>query len=117
MTQIKIRNRRAEYARQFNLRNSWKELYNESKQIQEFLNSSSQYNKENFDWDMYINQLHATFKSILTNNNVTLRETPYRLIQPSFNKLDKLDKSENKSDILIVLNELIYVIVKNCQCV
>ena len=114
MTQIKIRNRRIENIRQFNLRNSWKELYNESKQIQQFINSSSQYNKENFDWDMYINQLHATLKSILTNNNVTLRQSPYRLIQPSFNKLDKL---ENKSDILIVLNELIYVIVKNCQCV
>lgn len=114
MTQIKLRNRRIENLRQFNLRNSWKELYNESKQIQQFINSSSQYNKENFDWDMYINQLHATLKSILTNNNVTLRQTPYRLIQPSFNKLDKLIY---KSDILVVLNELIYVIVKNCQCV
>lgn len=114
MNQIKLRNRRIENLRQFNLRNSWKELYKESIQIQQFINSPSQYTKENFDWDMYINQLHATFKSILTNNNVTLRETPYRLIQQSFNKLDKL---ENKSDILVVLNELIYVIVKNCQCV
>ena len=114
MSQLNIKNRRNENIRQFNLRNSWKELYNESKQIQQFLNSSSQYNKENFDWDMYINQLHSTLKGILKNNNVLLSQKPYRIIEPSFNKLQK---TENKSDILIVLNELIYTIVKNCQCV
>lgn len=114
MSQIKIKNRRNEYARQFNLRNSWKELYNESKEIQHFVNTSSQYNKENFDWDMYINQLHSTLKVILKNNNVSLKKKPYRIIEPSFNKLQK---TENKSDILIVLNELIYTIVKNSQCV
>lgn len=113
-TKIKIKNRRAEYIRQFNLRNAWKELYNESIKIQQFINKSSNYNKNTFNWYMYNHQLHATFKSILKNNHISLTKRPYKIIEPSFNKLDYLT---NKSEILIVLNELIYVIIKNCQCV
>ena len=110
MTKIKIHKiRRNEFDRQYNLRQSWIQLNELMISINNFINKKSNYQKDNFEWNMYINQLDGSIKSILRNNTVSLQKTPYRIIIPHLNKLNMLS---NDSEILAELNLLINLVNK-----
>ena len=108
MTRI-TRTRRNEFNRQYNLRQSWIQLNELMISINNFINKKSNYQKDDFDWDRYINQLCGSIRSILTNNNVSLKKTPYRIIDPHLNRLTRLS---NNSEILTELNLLINLVIK-----
>lgn len=110
MTKIQIHKiRRKEFDRQYDLRQSWIQLNELVKSVNIFISKQNNYQRCNFDWNMYINQLEGSIKSILRNNTVSLQKTPYRIIIPHLNKLNMLS---NDSEILAELNLLINLVNK-----
>lgn len=105
--------KKVEYHRQYNLENCWLGLNKVRIYLSEFL-KKSKYKKENFDWKVFIDNLHGDIKQIILTNNVTLTETPYVIISPHLNRLNKLSE---KNEIIYELNMLLYILTKYCKCV
>ena len=112
-TIIKIKNRKKEQIRQYNLENCWLGLNKIKNDLSEFL-KLNKYKKNNFNWDIYINNLYGDIKQIILTNNCTLKQSPYIILIQHYNKLTKLNL---QNDIINELNNLLYTLTKYCKCV
>ena len=106
ITHKRIIQKNEEYYRQSNLKSCCMGFEKIKIYLLEFLNKTK-YKNNNFDWKVFINNLHGNIKQIILTNNVKLSEKPYKLISQHFNKLNKLTTT-NKivTELNLLLNTL-----------
>jgi len=109
----KIKHKKVEYSRQSNLENCWIDLNRVQVGLSTFL-IKSKYKKNNFDWKVFIDNLHGQIKQIILTNQVTLTSKPYTIITQHFNILNRLSESD---EIIKELTKLLYILTKYCKCV
>ena len=105
-------NQIAEINRKQKLNQLWKWLKEESLRVKIFVNCSSNYNKNDFDWNYFFNDIQFRFNSQLRTNQIYNKKSKiraYNIVRDYVNTFNNLDT--NRARIREV-NDFHYIVNK-----